>query len=311
MNSFNPNPYQDSNILRQTPPQYLAQSNNSNQSQYNVQLSRNKFRIYNIFNQEQICTDDECNNSQDKVAAELYRAAKKVYKFFKEILDVNGIDGHGNVANFYINWQVDNAVWNCTTSYINKQCVFRFNNKYAVASEVVAHEYFHAIIHNKLNHVREPGALNESLADVFAIAFKNWEIDKDNIKSYWTMKTEKETSWSIGELRDISKSITIQEFQYLKTNEQLAKENDYGYVHDNSLIPSHAFYLATILSGNDIPKIAEIWFKASQELEFNETFASFALKTVKIAQTVNKQMQGIVGQAWVTVGVLNYTGTSQ
>ncbi|WP_075883683.1 M4 family metallopeptidase [Candidatus Protochlamydia sp. W-9] len=258
-------------------------------------------KIYTMYYGREVCKNNQGATSIDPVAAKLYSTVKKVYEFFEDVFGLRGIEGQGTITDLYINWQEKNALWSCPTLNINEICRFNFNDNFAVIEEIVAHEYFHAVIYNKLNYQGQSGALNESLADVFGIAFKHWLIDEKNLQSPKT--------WWIGSLRDLSIPSKIPRNYKVTLNEHnfpiYVKENDYGYVHNNSCIPSYAFYLANQLEGGRTwGIIAQIWFKAAQDttLKSDETFASFAHRTIRKASEFG--MSRIIFQAWSDVGVL-------
>ncbi len=63
-----------------------------------------------------------------------------------------------------------------------------------------------------------------------------------------------------------------------------SEDNDWGHVHANSLIPSHAFFAA--LKGSNMKTweaIARIWFNALSNPDQEENFNTFALKTLNLA----------------------------
>ncbi|KIC70761.1 M4 family metallopeptidase [Candidatus Protochlamydia amoebophila] len=441
---------------------YAPADTNQIKTNYGIQWNYPEpdIKIYTIRGGREICKNNQCATSSDPVAAELYKTVKKVYEFFENIFNFRGIDGKGKIAKLYINWQEHNAQWSCSSETINEVCQFKFNNTFAVTEEVVAHEYFHAIMNGRLTYKGQSGALDESLADVFGIAFKHWSIDKEileNDNNYQLKRQElndhktqllkhqgsnnheiqelndyknqlirqqesnnreiqqinqevinirkirttnnreiqelnkrgfltlaqhesnnRETqllkrktqlleqqklnkrevkridremlniskiqdlnehklqllkpqeldnskiwlitgqilvnrkTWWIGNLRDLSIPSTMERNykQDLDEDKQdlprYDEENDYGYVHDNSCIPSHAFYLACQSgSGRTWGIIAQIWFRASQNrtLENNETFETFAHRTIEVAKEF--EMADIVHQAWSSVGVLS------
>ncbi|WP_042280835.1 M4 family metallopeptidase [Candidatus Protochlamydia sp. R18] len=258
-------------------------------------------KIFSVINGQEICTNNQCETSTNPIAAELYKTVVEVYAFFERVFKLRGIDDQGTVTNLHINWQERNAEWSCPSLNINEVCWFTFNDAYAVTKEIVAHAYFHAILHNKLNYRGESGALEESLADVFGIAFKHWLIDEQIL--------EGPKNWWMGSFRNLSIPSSMQQYQE-DLNKQgfpiYKKENDYGYVHKNSCIPNHAFYLVCQSEGGKTwGIIAQIWFKASQDrtLESNETFETFANRTIEKATEFG--MDRIVFQAWLDVGVLS------
>ncbi len=99
-----------------------------------------------------------------------------------------------------------------------------------------------------------------------------------------------------------------------KKVEQLSEENDFEYVHRHSGIPNHAFYLAAKnLQGNVLETVGPIWWNALSQSEENETFASFAAKTISIAKSHSQgeAYSNAIQKAWQDVGVKQPTHLSR
>lgn len=239
-------------------------------------------QVYSDRSSKLICLDKGCLKSNNRVAADLYNSVNLVYRFFSSYFNLSGIDGNGSLPRFHIDWGKNNAAWTCS----KYSCFWKFNNDYIIPS-VVCHEYTHAIIHRftGLAGTRESGALHESLADVMAIAFKRFH------KNIYGSE-----NWSLLN-RNMRKHRDTNDYR----NEPVCDDtNDRCHVHDNSKIPSHAFYSATKLSGNfDI--IAHIWFEAMINMGSDESFQDFAERTVDLAST--PKVKSAVRNAWQHVGM--------
>jgi len=236
-----------------------------------------------------ICTDDHCKTAKDPVASALYNTVTRIHCFIRSKFGIKGIDGKGTMAHLYIHWDEDNAAWSCETG----SCVWRFNSRYALDPKVVGHEYMHAVVSKfaGLNYREESGALDEAMADVMGLAFSEWFTGI--------------TSWTIID-RDLSRCIDMRSFQRLTPREVPSERNDYGYVHDNGRIPSHAFFYAVrefngLLHG----KVLHVWFNAILKASRNETFVEFANKTICFAQDLqDSQLVSAVTYSWLHVQVL-------
>jgi Zn-dependent metalloprotease len=243
-----------------------------------------------------ICENKECGSSTNSQAAKMYRIIQKVQQFFSENFQVHGIDGRGRFAPIYIEWDQDNASWACGSKIqgTSVSCTFQFHNRY-IEPEIVAHEYTHAIISTlaPLTYAGQPGALDESLADVFGIAFKQWA-------------TQKDPDWQIAD-RNLAEHPAP-----FKPSRSFTRANDFGFVHENSKIPSHAFCIAVSLSAKKlgqkaIDQISQIWFASLRNLQSNETFQSFAKKTLREAEALPPRIRTIcyraIAAAWAHVEI--------
>lgn len=239
-----------------------------------------------------ICSEKECAISPNPAVKNLYNITNLMNIFFRSILGLCGLDGHGRQVPLLIGWDQDNAQWKC----VDGQCSMQFNDKYTSQPAVVGHEAAHGVVYylSPLNPYGEQGALNESLGDVFGGAFNRWLVSENYIQ---INNTE---TWKIAG-RDLSQPINMQSF---KTG-----TIDRGYIHDNSLIPSHAYFLSTVsaqLSGYREREITKIWFRAFVSLQNpNTTFGEFALKTIEEAeQTGSAEIVNAVVTSWLQVKVL-------
>lgn len=232
-----------------------------------------------------ICSEAVCARSFNPVAVKIYDTITKVREFFLQNFDHHGLDGHGKMVPMVIGWDKKNAQWTCQTG----KCLLRFHDVYAVAPEVVAHEFMHGVIANlnPLRYYKQAGALNESLADAMGIAFKQW----------WKGTSD----WKIANLRDMSHHASMGD--YVET------EKDSGGVHTNSAIPNHAFYCAAT-NAKSVIGVAKIWFTAFQQVSRTASFKNFAKKTIEVAKTSSSIAVKVLA-AWKHVGVLDVTVQSR
>ncbi len=249
---------------------------------------RPKVQIY-INPHEPICSDQQCATSSDVVAKRFAETVKEVYEFFFKHFGINGIDGQGKYPLFRTEWDQQNATWTCTSIH-KPSCSLRFHDCYAFQKEVVAHEYTHAILDHftRLKNTGEAGALHESIADVMAIVFKHTILRKKD--------------WKIGNLRDLGERVTMQNL--LRTDPH---EPDNGHVHDNSRIPSHAFYITidSLSAWEDRERIIHIWLAVALRLPADATFQGFACGILTNARGRNepKHVLNMLRYSWTQVGI--------
>ncbi|KRE97333.1 peptidase M4 [Nocardioides sp. Soil774] len=205
----------------------------------------------------------------------------------------------------------NNAFWDGT------QLVFgdgdgRVFERFTKPVDVLAHEFSHAVVEHTvdLTYRGQSGALNESVADVFAACLKQRVLGQDAA----------EGDWLIGEgiftpgvqaraLRDMAAPGTAYDDPELGADPQVGHMDDYvvtasdnGGVHLNSGIPNKAFQLAAVaVGGRSIEGAGRIWYAAllSGDVPPGADFATFAAATVAAAG----EHADVVRQAWAQVGV--------
>ncbi|NGX33953.1 MAG: Protease PrtS [Candidatus Anoxychlamydiales bacterium] len=184
-------------------------------------------------------------------------------------------------------------------------------------ADVISHEFGHAVIQyaGGLQYRNQSGALNESLADVFAIMTKHY---LSKVKA-----NDPNASWLVGEgivVSDKAKGAlrSMEDPGSAYNNPRLGKDpqpkdmsdyrttsEDHGGVHLYSGIPNRAFCLAAKAEGGaSWEKIGKIWFQALEQGKPDMLFSQFALHTLRVAHLeYGDNIANIVGQAWQQVGV--------
>jgi Zn-dependent metalloprotease len=188
------------------------------------------------------------------------------------------------------------------------------------ATDVIGHELTHGVTQYTAGLVyhKQPGALNESMSDVFGSL----------VKQYGRGQTADQADWLIGEgilgsavhgeaLRSMKAPGTafdldrqpahMDDFQDLPDDDN--PHNDHGGVHINSGIPNHAFFLAaTAMGGYAWEKAGRIWYVTlTERLQPFSEFLAAAEATVTVAGELfgdGSQEQDHVRDAWRRVGVL-------
>ncbi|MEM9555388.1 MAG: M4 family metallopeptidase [Acidobacteriota bacterium] len=256
--------------------------------------------------------------SKDSRVEEAYEVAGAVYRFYREVLDRNSIDDRGMTIVSTVHYKKDfaNAFWNGAEMIYGDGDGTIFKT-FAVPT-VTAHEITHGVIaySGGLVYRDQPGALNESLADVFACL----------VEQHTLGHTAAEASWLVGQgvfadgiqataLRSLKAPGTAYDDPHLGKDPQPYHMDHYvhvtkddGGVHINSGIPSHAFYLlAQALGGHAWEKAGQIWYGTLQALQNpHATFHDFARKTIEVAgwiyQTGSLEVQH-TRRAWKLVGI--------
>jgi len=261
----------------------------------------------------------------DVAVNEAYDGSGATYDLYNDIYGRNSIDGNGLRLDSTVHYQrnYDNAFWN------GSQMVYgdgdgELFNRFTIAIDVMGHELTHGVTQYEasLNYSQQPGALNESMSDVFGSL----------VKQYHLKQTADQADWLIGEglltanvngvaLRSMKAPGTAYNDPVLGKDPQPAHMKDYvntisdnGGVHINSGIPNHAFYLVAVaIGGNAWEKAGQIWYVTLRDkLKATSNFQDCANLTYQAAGELygaNSLEQQAVKQGWADVG-LNVGGTT-
>lgn len=267
--------------------------------------------------------DGPCN---DPAADEAYDGAGYTYDLFWSTYQRNSIDNNGMNLLSTVHYQksYDNAFWN------GHQMVYgdgdedlpvdqRIFNRFTIALDVIGHELTHGVTQNEANLVyyNQPGALNESISDVFGSLVKQNHLGQ----------TARVADWIIGEglftplvkgvgIRSMKAPGTAYNDPVIGKDPQPGHMKDYvnttqdnGGVHINSGIPNHAFYITAYeLNGFAWEKAGLIWYATltDKRLTSSANFQAFANLTHQVAGEkygVNSLEQAAVKKGWTEVGI--------
>jgi Zn-dependent metalloprotease len=256
---------------------------------------------------------------KDATVNRAYAGLGATFELLLKAYGHDSIDGSGLPLDATVHYDRDynNAFWN------GEQMVFGDGDgeiflDFTIPIDVIGHELSHGLTQYSANltYFGQPGALNESMSDVFGAL----------IKQYTLGQTAAEADWLIGAgllaprvtgvaLRSMKAPGTAYDDDVLGKDPQPATMDGYvrtgrdnGGVHINSGIPNHAFYLvATALGGYAWERAGQIWYDVltGGELKQQALFVDFATLTVKA--TKDRYGQGdeltAVLKAWEQVGV--------
>ena len=232
---------------------------------------------------------------------------------FAEALSRDSFDDAGAPVSLTVHYgsHYNNAFWDGT------QLVFgdgdgRVFARFTKPVDVLAHEFSHAVVEHTAGLVYrgQSGALNESVADVFASCLKQRVLGQDAADGDWLIGQGIFTaSVKARALRDMAAPGTAYDDPQLGADPQVGHMDDYvdttsdnGGVHLNSGIPNKAFQLAAVaIGGRAIEGAGRIWYDAlvGPGVPSNADFATFAAATVAAAS----DHADAVREAWAQVGV--------
>ena len=224
--------------------------------------------------------------------------ARHVLDYFRVVHGRDGLDGrHSSVtAIVHVGQSYDNAYWDVDERFL----AFGDGNgkttgDYTQALDLIAHELTHGVVAAtaKLDGDDEPGALNESIADVFGVliarrartapANPDWILGRDIF-----LDPKNAGLRSLANPHSFDRNGRVFPAKYsekLARGAKCSPANDGCEVHSNSLIPSHAAYLIAKELGDD--DTARLYYLAlTQRLAARDGFKQAATDLLDICTQV-------------------------
>ncbi len=262
--------------------------------------------------------------TDDKATDEAYDGLGDTWTFYESAYGRDSIDGRGMtlLGTVHYGRAYDNAFWDGTQMIFGDGDGTIFN-RFTIAKDVIGHELTHGVTAATANltYSDQPGALNESISDVFGSCVKQMALGQ----------TAAEADWLIGEgllavgirgraLRDMLHPGTAYDDPRLGTDPQPADMSGYvttgddnGGVHTNSGIPNRAFALAaTSLGGHSWEVAGAVWYAVltGPDITPDCDFATFARLTgAEAAARHGVDAATAVATAWERVGVTSRAET--
>lgn len=263
--------------------------------------------------------DEGDDPTADIAVTEAYDYSGDTYDFYQRVFNRNSVDDHGLTLKSTVHYDsgYDNAFWD------GQQMIYgdgdgQYFQRFTICLDVIGHELTHGVTQNEaqLVYSGQPGALNESISDVFGSLVKQWAKNQTVDQADWLIGAGLFTSAVQGTaLRSMSNPGTAYDDPNIGKDPQPATmagyvntNQDNGGVHINSGIPNRAFYLAAkVIGGYAWQKAGLIWYRAlTGALNPSADFQTMANATVTVAGALfgqNSAEQGAVRDAWSTVGV--------
>ncbi|OIJ91000.1 M4 family metallopeptidase [Streptomyces colonosanans] len=256
---------------------------------------------------------------RDSTVNRAYAGLGATFELYLTAYGRDSIDGNGLPldASVHFGEDYDNAFWN------GEQMVFGDGDgqtflDFTLPVDVIGHELTHGVTQYTANlaYFGQPGALNESVSDVFGSLIKQYALGQTAAEADWLIGAGLLAPHVTGKaLRSMKAPGTAYDDTALGRDPQpgtmdgyVRTSRDNGGVHINSGIPNHAFYLvATALGGNAWERAGQVWYDVltGGRLKPRATFADFAKLTVAAARARyhEGEEQEAVLKAWEQVGV--------
>jgi hypothetical protein len=257
----------------------------------------------------------------DLAVDEAFDSSGQVLDLFRSQFDRRSIDGRGGAVSITVHYgrDYDNAFWD------GSQLVFgdgdgQIFERFTKPTDVMAHEFTHGVTQFTIGlaYQDQPGALNESISDVFASMAKQRTLGQSAAEADWLIA---EGLFLPGinakALRSMKEPGTAYDDPQIGRDLQVGSMADYVYtsddsggVHINSGIPNRAFALAALaIGGMSWKKAGQVWYDTLRNgrLDSRAGFESFAEATVSSARRLFVDDPSIAEEiraAWVEVGVL-------
>lgn len=254
----------------------------------------------------------------DPAVDEAYDGLGATFDLYWDVFGRNSIDGNGMDLKATVHYgnKYNNAFWNGAQMVFGDGDGVIFN-RFTIAIDVEGHELTHGVTGATagLEYHDQPGALNESISDVFG----------SMVKQRFKGQSAAQADWLIGQgllaagingvaLRSMKAPGTAYDDPKLGKDPQpdhmshyVNTTSDNGGVHINSGIPNKAFFLVAVgLGGNSWDRAGPIWYKTLTDSRLTATasFLDFATLTADNANSLyGSGARDVVVQAWHDVGI--------
>lgn len=203
------------------------------------------------------------DNVRLKAAVSAHCFTRETYQMYKTRFNRNSINNAGmtmeNVVHYGIN--LNNAYWNGSFMTYGDGDGVVFSN-IAGSFDVIAHEITHGVTQHTSNLIYElqPGAINESMSDVFAVIADSadWLLGEDVYTPAIAgdaLRSMQDPHMGLPSTHPNWQPAHMSEYVELPNDPQ----HDHGGVHINSGIPNKAYYNVASVIGNS--KAGLIWYR--------------------------------------------------
>ncbi len=257
---------------------------------------------------------------EDDAVNEAFDGLGDTFQFFLQVFGRNSIDDAGMPLRGVVHFgeRYGNAFWDGRRMVFGDGDDVTFS-RLTGSLDVIGHELGHGVTEDEagLEYFKQPGALNESMSDVFGSLVRQYKHQQYAGDADWLIGADIFTPDIQGDaLRSMKAPGTAFDDPALGKDPQpdhmdryVDTVKDNGGVHINSGIPNHAFYtVATELGGYAWERAGRIWYETLRHSSVTQTtdFMGFAGVTVKVAQELcgmDSEEVDAVKAGWDKVGV--------
>ncbi len=240
------------------------------------------------------------NNWTDKIAVSAHHNTGLTYSYFYNTFKRKSIDDSGctimSIVHLtdYNGDPYDNAFWNDPFVAYGDGNFYR---PLAAALDVVAHELTHGVIQHTVNldYQFQSGALNESLADFFAVM-----VDRSN----WLIGEQIGRS---GPIRSMENPQLCGQPSHMKDFVTYSIQQDNGGVHFNSGIPNNACFRIASFIGK--AKTEQIFYRVLSHNYLNQQSEFIDFRFASLQAT--KDLFGIGNEYHVVENAFDSVGITQ
>ncbi|HEY8805238.1 MAG TPA: M4 family metallopeptidase [Clostridium sp.] len=240
-------------------------------------------------------TTNSFTSEYDKALVDAHYNAGAVYDFYKNLFKRNSIDGEGMTIKSvsHLSTEYNNAFWDGSTTMWYGDGDGSMFTYLSGDLDIVGHEMTHGVTqaNGDLYYHNQPGALNESMSDVFGVLIETY--NKYNVKNAGTWKFNA-ADWVIGDdvytpntsgdaLRSLANPTLYNQPDNMDgySNVPDDENDDNGGVHTNSGITNKAAYL--IAKSIGMEKTARIYYDAYNYFNYDIDFQGAANAIVQAA----------------------------
>ncbi|MCL2735571.1 MAG: M4 family metallopeptidase [Propionibacteriaceae bacterium] len=256
----------------------------------------------------------------DQAVQEAVRGVAGVLAMYSEVYQRRSYDDLGASVSVSVHYEkgYDNAYWDGTQLVFGDGDQVLFG-RFTAPVDVLGHEFTHAVTQASagLIYQGQPGAINESISDVFGSCLKQRLLGQRVDQADWLIGANLFLPGvQARALRDMANPGTAYDDPRLGKDPQsgamdgyVTTRDDNGGVHINSGIPNRAFHLAAMAIGGFAWEGAgRVWYDALTGglVKPDADFASFAAATV----AAGGEYADRVAAAWEEVGVTPTSGST-
>ncbi|MFO1183338.1 MAG: M4 family metallopeptidase [Bauldia sp.] len=275
-----------------------------------------------VLGNARVVRSDSAPPVPDDAVNEAYDGLTATREFYSSVFQRDSIDGNGMRLDAYVHYGTahNNAYWNGRQMLFGDGDGVVFTG-FTKSLDVIGHELTHGVTEYSagLEYHNQPGALNESISDVFGSLIKQKVLNQTAEEADWLIGTE---IFTPGIEADALRSMKAPGTAYnnpmfgrdpqpdhMNRFAQLpdTERGDWGGVHINSGIPNKAFYLvATAIGGFAWEAAGHIWYEALCASSPTTEFQDFAETTCAKAEHLyggGSVELDAVRTAWRDVGI--------